>query len=492
MAYEFDDDIVSRYLNNDEKTKTDALFEKINDSSRARASRKHAAPSKHSRPVKQPMVSKTKPITEKVEKRAASFAQTAELMEKISQTDCDIYIKESGKEILEKADVIEKISQDQFQKDENIFVPYNPKKGLKDVEKLKKQQTLQKIKKKKTWQAIALSFGSFITVVVVGLVCIAYSFFGGLQINKIDEENLGINHNLHSDVEAIDPNLTKITNIALFGIDAREGETESRSDAIMIMSINPMSGKIKLISILRDSYVDISGEGWWDKLTHAYYYGGPEMAIKALNVNFGLNISDYVTVDFGSMAEAIDALGGVYIDVDEDELYHVNLNMREINWDYPELYDTGYVLLNGEQAVGYARIRAIDGDQQRTGRQREVVMAAFDRVKDMDITTLPNLAKTVIPMIETSMSYSEIISFIPMLANDITMEQAMIPGQYDGAYDAIIDEVYYMGYDLEVASKHIYDFIYNDIHPDTDPALLEPSTEESDTYNTDDEYTTTE
>ena len=116
-------------------------------------------------------------------------------------------------------------------------------------------------------------------------------------------------------------------------------------------------------------------------------------------------------------------------------------------------------------------------------------MAAFDRVKEMDITSLPNLAKTVIPMIETSLSYSEIISFIPMLANDISMEQAMIPGQYDGAYDSMIDEVYYMGFDIESATQHIYDFIYKDIHPDTDPVLLESDTEESDTYE---EYTTTE
>lgn len=454
MSYEFDDDIVSRYLNTDEKTKTDALFDKINDSSRSRSGRKHSAPVQNAK--QQKPVAKDVPVNELPKQKAEEKQEEAVAV------------------AVPKAAPAPHIIEDHTLK----------------IEQLKKQQANKKLKRKKTWQAIGLGLGSFFIVLVVGFVWIAYSFFGGLTINKIDEENLGVNSDLHSEVETINPNLTKITNIALFGVDAREGEDESRSDAIMIMSINPMTGKIKLISVLRDSYVDISGgDGWWDKLGHAYYYGGPEQAIKALNYNFNLNITDYVTVNFASMAEAIDALGGVYIDVDEDELYHVNLNMKEINWYYPPLYDTGYVLLNGEQAVGYARIRAIDGDQQRSGRQREVVMAAFDRVKEMDITSLPNLAKTVIPMIETSLSYSEIISFIPMLANDISMEQAMIPGQYDGAYDSMIDEVYYMGFDIESATQHIYDFIYKDIHPDTDPVLLESDTEESDTYE---EYTTTE
>ncbi len=471
MANDFDDDIVERYLHmDDNKTKTDALFDKINKSSVKRASKRTTAPKTEA------SVSYTKEEDEQVKSSVLALS----IMEKLSSTESDIEelpVTEDAS-VLEDASVFEDVAEapeilpEPNEYDITAELPNSIESHTQAIKKLKEQRMAKKIKKRKRIQAIALSIGTFIMVFVIGAVAIVYHYFGGLNVNNINEANLGVNEDLYSSIEQINPSLTKITNIALFGIDAREGDTESRSDAVMVMSINPIANKIKLISVMRDSYVYIDGIGN-DKLTHAYYYGGPELTIKTLNTNFNLNITDYVTVDFGSMAQAIDALGGVYVDVEEEEVYYLNHNCREINKSYEDLTEYGHILLNGERAVGYARIRAIDGDQQRTGRQREVVMAAFDRVKEMSITELPGLAKTVIPMIETSLSYGEIVSYLPMMVNDLTMDQAMIPGTYDYPHDAMIDGVYYLEYDLETAAGHIFDFIYNDIHPETDPSTLE-------------------
>ena len=300
MAYEFDDDIVSRYLNADDKTKTDALFDRINDSSCARSGRKHSAPVKQTEAASKAVSKEKQAALQEKKKRVSHNEETADIvLPTYAPKKENVFIASPGAS----------------QKNNSTY--YRALDRAKEIESLKKQQAQKKLKTKRIWQAIGLSVGSFFTVLIVGFIFIAHSFIGGLKINKIDEDNLGVNSDIHSDAEVIDPNLTKITNIALFGVDAREGEDESRSDAIMIMSVNPMTGKIKLISVLRDCYVDIGGgDGWWDKLGHAYYYGGPEMAIKALNYNFNLDITDYVTVNFASMAEAIDALGGVYVDVD--------------------------------------------------------------------------------------------------------------------------------------------------------------------------------
>lgn len=235
---------------------------------------------------------------------------------------------------------------------------------------------------------------------------------------------------------------------------------------------------------MRDSYVDIGG--WMDKINHAYFYGGPEQAIAALNSNFGLNITDYMTVDFSSMADAIDAIGGIYIDVDYEEMQSLNINVREVAPEHKPLQDYGeHIWLDGTWAVGYARIRNIDSDQARTGRQREVVMAIVDELKKKSVTELPAIAKEVIPMVETSLSYSEIMAFLPMMSKNITLQQTMIPGENDGAYDAIIDEIYYMAYDLDSASQHIYDFIYNDIDPNS-PVATEDSDYDEENYAADD------
>ena len=189
-------------------------------------------------------------------------------------------------------------------------------------------------------------------------------------IRDRDKTELGISEETKSEAG--------ITNIALFGVDARDydgGTFAGRSDAIMVMSIDNVHHKVKLTSIMRDVRVYM-GDGspydsGYDKLNHAYMYGGPEQAIRAINQNFGLDIQDYVTVNFSAMAKIVDAFGGVNIDLTEDEISEINKNMYALAAESPEsmagdvstyapLSAGEGVLLNGDEAVAYGRIRAID------------------------------------------------------------------------------------------------------------------------------------
>lgn len=321
--------------------------------------------------------------------------------------------------------------------------------------------------KKKKWPKVLIAVGIALALVIGAALTFFFYYFGGLNTKPIDTSDLGIDTSFQAAYKG-----EPITNIALFGIDARGGGHEGRSDAVIILSVNRKTNGIKLISVMRDSYVQINGRG--DKLTHAYAYDGPELAVKTLNENFKLNITDYVTVNFDQLADVIESIGGIPMDISSGEMYEVNRNLSEIGgWPYLEEYGEA-VHLTGQQAVAYARIRNIGADQGRTERQRKVLIAMFDKVKTLSSTQYLNLAKTIIPMLTTSLDYSDLISYIPVIASgNVHIDQTMIPGDYDNARDAIIDEIYYMAYDLDLATRHIHDFIYKDIDPNTPP---EPET----------------
>mgnify|MGYP002963054006 FL=1 len=193
-------------------------------------------------------------------------------------------------------------------------------------------------KKKRTGLKVFLSFICVILVLVGGVMIYASTvLLGDLKTTTItkDKTELGISEETKSEAG--------ITNIALFGVDARDydgGTFAGRSDAIMVMSIDNVHHKVKLTSIMRDVRVYM-GDGspydsGYDKLNHAYMYGGPEQAIRTINQNFGLDIQDYVTVNFASMAKIVDAFGGVNIDLTEEEVEQVNINMQDLAVNSPE------------------------------------------------------------------------------------------------------------------------------------------------------------
>ncbi|WP_122791072.1 LCP family protein [Intestinibacillus sp. Marseille-P6563] len=257
-----------------------------------------------------------------------------------------------------------------------------------------------------------------------------------------------------------------ITNIALFGIDTRPDEP-TRSDCMMVMSVNADTGTIKLISLMRDSEVEIEGHGT-QKLCHAYSYGGPELAIKTINQTFDLNITDYAEVNFVQMANLIGEVGGVDIDVSEAERVEANKYIKEYYESFdmePELIEeAGYQHLNGIQAMTYARIRkgGTGDDWGRVERQSIVLEAMFETVQDKSITELVAMMPRLLPYVTTSLKKSEMVSLAKgLFANgQPQMEHSRVPK--DGEWEYGGSQEQYIVYDLDKAAQDINDYIYGD------------------------------
>ncbi len=207
------------------------------------------------------------------------------------------------------------------------------------------------------------------------------------------------------------------TNIALFGLDSTQQSLDAgnnRTDVMIIASINNKTGEVKLVSLYRDTYLDI-GDGNYQKANAAYAFGGPEQAIKMINTNLDLNITDYVTVGFGGVADLVDEVGGVEIDVQSDEIEHLNnyqsTMATEIGKEYVPVTAPGVQTLNGLQATAYCRIRYTDGgDFKRTERQKEVLSKAFEKLKKSGPVTMIKAANSLSSEIRTSLNPAEIAS----------------------------------------------------------------------------------
>ena len=274
----------------------------------------------------------------------------------------------------------------------------------------------KKEKKKRRGLRIFLKILLVLIIIIIILVGVGFAFVNSklsrMQQVEINEDNLSIS-------EETSENLKEYRNIALFGVDSRSdnlGEG-NRSDCIIIASINESTGDIKLISVYRDTYVNIDGHGL-DKITHAYSYGGPELAIKTLNENLDLNITEFVTVNFDVVADAVNALGGVTIDIQKDEIKYLNSYLNETSkvtgLKTSEITSAGKQTLDGVQAVAYSRIRYTSGgDYKRTERMRTVVEAMFEKVKKLDIGEINKLANEILPELYTNISTGEILSLAP-------------------------------------------------------------------------------
>ncbi|MCR4845267.1 MAG: LCP family protein [Eubacterium sp.] len=227
------------------------------------------------------------------------------------------------------------------------------------------------------------------------------------HVKDIAKEDLDIN-------AGADKSMDNYTTIALFGIDARDSSLGrgSRSDAILLASINNDTNEVKMCSVYRDTLLQVTkedGSTLTTKINAAYAYGGPELALQTLNKNLDLNISEYVTVNWEGLTRAIDSLGGVTVHVEENELDTLNGVLAEqiqVNGIYSDgVYDTGYVVLNGAQATAYSRIRSTDqGDITRTERQREVISAMLSKMKESDLSTINKIIDEVFPYIGTSIT----------------------------------------------------------------------------------------
>ena len=332
------------------------------------------------------------------------------------------------------------------------------------------------LKKGKKAKLISVTAVVLVIAILLGWFFIYFRY----NYNSItgDPETLGF-----SDI--IDKN---VVNVALFGVDSRDETVfKGNTDSIMILSLNTKTKKVKIISVMRDTFVpmEYEGEKYYGKINSAYVKG-PEHAIKTLNQIFDLDISEYATVNFFGMVDIIDAVGGITATITEDELKwkgtdHPNLNncMDEIcaqmGLDAKDYYikEAGEHQLNGVQAVAYSRVRNCTStwgtrdDFGRTDRQRHVMEQLFNKAVTMKKTQYTKLAKALIPCTETSLSYSDIISlaFNILLSSPAFEQYRLPPAEYQSdflmkgpsGYGSIIY------YDLDYAAKLIHAVIYDDM-----------------------------
>ncbi len=247
-------------------------------------------------------------------------------------------------------------------------------------------------------------FGIIVLVLLIILAIIVGGTFWFIQdkLNKIqqislDESDLSVS-------SQVEENLAGYRNIAIFGIDSREDTYDkgNRSDCIIIASINNTTKEVKLVSVYRDTYVQIEGHGL-DKITHAYSYGSAPLAIKTLNTNLDLNITEFVTVNFDAVKEIIDDVGGISMNITSEEVSHI-----------PGITTAGTYNLTGEQALAYARIRyATGGDYKRTERMRDVLTAVANKIKTFNISQLNTFVDKVLPKVYTNITASDIFSLLP-------------------------------------------------------------------------------
>lgn len=266
----------------------------------------------------------------------------------------------------------------------------------------------------------------FILLILIGGVFI-YAKLGKMNFTDLDFSKIGVNTGVS------DNNVMKgYTTIGLIGLDGRDGELKSgaRSDTMIIASINNDTKKVKLVSVYRDTYLrigeDSEGNGQYDKANAAYKKGGPEQFLSMLNTNLDLNVTDFVSVDFQAVAEAVELLGGIDVELKEEEVVQLNNYCVETSkvtgMDYTPLEEkAGVHHLNGVQAVSYARIRYTSGnDFRRAARQREVIYKIVEKAKNSDIATLSKILDKVFPKVYTSFTKAEILQMgMSMMSYDI-------------------------------------------------------------------------
>ena len=279
-------------------------------------------------------------------------------------------------------------------------------------------------------------------IILVIAVVVLYGVMKGTGSGKVElnDEKIIINDTVE---QAQETTMKGYRNIALFGVDSTSGALtkNTRSDTIMIASINQDTGECKLVSIYRDTYLNLSNDSY-NKCNAAYAKGGPEQAINMLNMNLDMNITDFVTVGFAGLTDTIDALGCVYIDVDDSEISHLNNYQlciaEDLKRSYTPVAETGYQLLDGLQATGYCRIRYTAGDDfKRAERQREVLSAVADQAKKASLPQLTSTADAVFNEVYTSLDLAEIVDMLGNVGTYYISDTAGFPQESNRATGTI-------------------------------------------------------
>lgn len=260
--------------------------------------------------------------------------------------------------------------------------------------------------------------GVFFCLMATGVIYVAAKL-GKIETEEIPQEDIEINAEVKEKLADLGDGYL---NVALFGVDSRERDlgVGNRTDCIIVASLNKETKEVKMVSVYRDTLLDLS-EGTLQKCNAAYSFGGPTMAINMLNMNLDLDIQNYVTVDFSAIADAIDLLGGIEIEVLEEEIEPINQYVTETasvaGKEANYISGAGMQHLDGVQATTYARIRSTaGGDFTRTERQRIVIEKIVEKAQQSDLKTINSIIDTVFPNISTNFTITEILNYAKYFA----------------------------------------------------------------------------
>lgn len=322
-----------------------------------------------------------------------------------------------------------------------------------------KPRRSKKRKKHRLLRALTAVFLAF--AIIVGIIfAVAVNMINKMNINEDLQSSRTNPYINESELYYSDD----VTNILLLGVDAREGETVSRSDTMILVSIDRAHKKIKMTSFLRDSYVEIPENGW-NKLNAATVKGGVELLMNTLEYNFKIKIDNYMLVDFVAFEELIDALGGVTVEVTEKEANYLNRTWQQ--WSLtgnPLTFESGEAVdLNGEEALMFCRIRKLDSDFYRTERQRRVIASVKDKIMSNPLNVF-DIAETVLPLVETDLSTGSTMSLgIGAVTSYLKYDMAQMGIPADGTWhserkscgDSLV-------FSIEENAGILKDFIYFD------------------------------
>ena len=297
-------------------------------------------------------------------------------------------------------------------------------------------------------------------VLIVAIAVVVLSAIG--LINHIFKEYEPAENFSKSNLAVSSQAPPSLKHIAIFGVDSYDS-LSGRADSTSILTIDSTHKQIKLTSIQRDSYLPIEGHGN-DKLTHAFAYGGAELMLHTINHNFNMNITEYVVLDYKNVADMVDMVGGLDLEITEAERKELNRICLEMDPDAETVDEAGEVHLNGLQVTAYARIRKIDSETQRTGRQRTVISKLVLKLKSQKITEYPDLLQQLVAVPTCSLSKTQLLSTaMSLLSCDSEVRQYVIPSEEDDAIGGSYDGFWCWRYDIDAATERWHAFLQEDV-----------------------------
>ncbi len=313
-------------------------------------------------------------------------------------------------------------------------------------------------KRKKRKTKLLLFIDLILLIIIIGLVYFLY-ITGKTQMDDSKDDAI-VTNEINSD------DIGGYRNIAIFGVDSRDNSLEksTHSDTIIIASVNRKTKDIKLASIYRDTYVNIPDNGY-NKINAAYFKGGYALALNTINTNFDLDINEYVTVNFSAVCNVIDSLGGITLDITDEELKYVNGYTRELNkingTNVGKLASSGTQLVNGTHATAYARIRYTSGgDYKRTERQRIVIEKIFDAAKSSDLLTINSIFNEIFPQVYTNLDSFDMLDLAKDIFSYHMVDQTGFPFEKTADYYNKVSYVF--PDDLAANVTKLHNFLFED------------------------------